>query len=232
MAGTITVDPKGARRSGAPAARRGGRELAPGRELDGQTLNTADPAGPSRREVWAWESADGLWRVDRQEMTGTPWIVKYLPTGQESGLYGNLPDARADIASGEAYGRLRWEAKQVALDLAQPEPARAHAMRWLSVYLRDAGADEPDARCECGGYLIIATRDGRMAHLDCCAECWTPGVDGLRPVDAELCRHVTCPDARPEQCAHLGCVADGRLDVAACQAGHGLGWCCGCCNPH
>jgi len=50
-------------------------------------------------EIWAARSRDGRWTYDREETTGTPWIVQHRETGEER-WFGTLGAARAATANG------------------------------------------------------------------------------------------------------------------------------------
>lgn len=54
-----------------------------------------------RMEVWSATSVDGVWSYERDEVPGTPWIVKHVPTGRWY-YEPSLPKARAATASGAA----------------------------------------------------------------------------------------------------------------------------------
>lgn len=56
-------------------------------------------------EVWAAVSKDGIWKYDRLEDTGTPWIVTHVPTGRQA-WYPSLPKARKATADGTALAYL------------------------------------------------------------------------------------------------------------------------------
>jgi hypothetical protein len=55
-----------------------------------------------RVEDWQAVSCDGIWRYDRLEIAGTPWMAVYLPTATEGDWYGTLAAARAATADGSA----------------------------------------------------------------------------------------------------------------------------------
>ena len=59
-------------------------------------------ARSGRLEAWQAESRDGVWRYDRIEITGTPWMPVHLPTGIEGRYYGTKDAARAATADGSA----------------------------------------------------------------------------------------------------------------------------------
>lgn len=47
-------------------------------------------------------SCDGVWRYDRLEIAGTPWMAVHLPTATEGDWYGTLAAARVATADGSA----------------------------------------------------------------------------------------------------------------------------------
>lgn len=73
-----------------------------------------------RVEAWAAISADGQWKYDRIEDTGTPWEVTHLPTGKPVPTwYSSLPNARAATADGSARNLMVRECKH-------PDDERGH----------------------------------------------------------------------------------------------------------
>ena len=55
-----------------------------------------------RVENWSAASADGTWKYERVEDTGTLWQVEHVPSGTIGDWYGSLPKARAATADGRA----------------------------------------------------------------------------------------------------------------------------------
>jgi hypothetical protein len=55
-----------------------------------------------RMEAWQAVSRDGVWRYDRLEVSGTPWMVVHLPTSIEGDWHGTLNAAREATADGRA----------------------------------------------------------------------------------------------------------------------------------
>jgi hypothetical protein len=55
-----------------------------------------------RLETWSAVSRDGMFKYERIEDTGTPWIWIHVPTGTDGPYYGTLPAARAATADGSA----------------------------------------------------------------------------------------------------------------------------------
>jgi hypothetical protein len=55
-----------------------------------------------RLEDWQAVTRDGVWRLDRLEISGTPWMAVHLPTGTEGDWYGSKDKARAAITDGSA----------------------------------------------------------------------------------------------------------------------------------
>jgi hypothetical protein len=53
-------------------------------------------------EDWQAVSDDGVWRFDRLEVAGSPWMAVYLPTETEGDWYGSLDAAREATADGSA----------------------------------------------------------------------------------------------------------------------------------
>jgi hypothetical protein len=79
----------------------------PRRVLTPATVTARFPSFTSGRvENWAAASADGLWKYERIEISGTPWQVIHVPSGTDCGWYGNLGDARAATADGTALDAL------------------------------------------------------------------------------------------------------------------------------
>lgn len=87
------------------------RVLTPlGKVFYGRTILTR--SGKTRREKWAAVSACGQWYYERLEEIGTPWVVTFMPTGQEE-RFGSLPKARRWTASPDAVPALRRDAQRV-----------------------------------------------------------------------------------------------------------------------
>ncbi len=169
------------------APRRGRRTLTPINAVTKSPTFTAPVSAPgatSRPETWDAHSRDGLWHYQRQDDgTRTPWVVALIPTGQvHSGEYAKLSDARAATAAG-LLNTLRGQAYELALRSPLEDPGRADGHRWLAIHMRLAGVGagaDADHRCHCGGYLVVATRNGDLAHVDVCPRCyqWGEGVAG------------------------------------------------------
>jgi len=79
--------------------------------LAGLPLRVLTPVNVTRRfrafrsgrlETWQAESRDGVWRYDRLELPGTPWMTVHLPTSTEGDWYGTLDAAREATADGRA----------------------------------------------------------------------------------------------------------------------------------
>lgn len=60
------------------------------------------PFNGGRPQAWQAASRDGVWRYDRLEISGTPWMAVHLPTGTEGDWYGTLTSARGATANGSA----------------------------------------------------------------------------------------------------------------------------------
>jgi len=75
----------------------------PRRTLTPVSITRRYPAFRSGRvENWAAESTDGIWRYERMEIAGTPWVAVHIPTGTEGNWYGTLTAAREATANGSA----------------------------------------------------------------------------------------------------------------------------------
>jgi hypothetical protein len=75
----------------------------PRRTLTPVTITSRYPSfNGGRLENWSAVSADGVWKFERMEMSGTPWTVEHVPSEIEAGWYGSLPAARAATADGSA----------------------------------------------------------------------------------------------------------------------------------
>lgn len=232
---TIHVAPRGARLPSAPDRR-------PMTRLAGRIHKatfrrpSSEPGGATRLEMWAAQSACRRWRYIRQDDGATtPWTVTYRPTGQTQDWYSTLSGARRDTGpEGELLRRLRGRAFVAAF--RGPAEGRVEGHRLLAIHMRLLGQDEADYRCQCGGLLVAATRDGQMlAHLDACGKCWTYGagfdIDDDCPTASE---HRFCGSPRAVECGHRdrmicgelarpnwGVQCGGRGDVDCCTA---------CCN--
>lgn len=57
------------------------------------------PGGRRRRECWSATTTDGVWSIERQEMTGTPWEVFHHPTQRSAGLVPSLRKGQVWIAT-------------------------------------------------------------------------------------------------------------------------------------
>lgn len=60
------------------------------------------PFSGGRPQAWQAASRDGIWRYDRLEISGTPWLIVHLPTETEGPWYGTLTAAREATADGSA----------------------------------------------------------------------------------------------------------------------------------
>lgn len=79
------------------------RTRRPRRVLTPVTITSRYPSFSGRRmENWSAVSADGLWKYERIEDTGTPWEAVHVPTGISTDWYGTLTAAREATASGTA----------------------------------------------------------------------------------------------------------------------------------
>lgn len=198
-----------------------------------------EPGGATRRELWAATSADRLWEYTRQDDDGTTWTIRHRPTGQTRPGYGTIREARIATAGPGLLNELRAEAARDAQD--PDRQRRAIGQYRLGVHMRLAGADEADARCECGGLLVNVSRQGEvLAHLDACAECWTYGRGFHQPESARTALwacpgddpHRMCTDPRPVLCGHWAMAGCTRYALPAGGAGcegAQVGECCRCC---
>lgn len=126
-------------------------------------------------EVWEAVSADGRWTYTRTETPSTPWVVAYVPTGQDV-MFASLPKARTWTAGDAAVpflrrlaldvidrkgadgtvllfdpgtsGSVRAEARRRAAEAAAERLGRAR--RALALHDGLVLADHPDARCTGG----------------------------------------------------------------------------------
>lgn len=58
-------------------------------------------------QCWSARTTDGIWGLDREDKSGTPWSVIHLPTEIVTDSYvGTLTDCRAYVASGQALADL------------------------------------------------------------------------------------------------------------------------------
>jgi hypothetical protein len=78
-------------------SRRPRRELTPA-----DVTQRMPPFGGGRPQAWQARSRDGIWRYDRLEISGTPWLVVHLPTSTEGSWHGTLSAARQATADGSA----------------------------------------------------------------------------------------------------------------------------------
>ena len=74
----------------------------PRRVLTPVTITARFPSFSGRLENWSAVSADGTWKYERLEISGTPWSVLHVPSGIESHWYGTLAAAREGTADGNA----------------------------------------------------------------------------------------------------------------------------------
>jgi hypothetical protein len=237
----LTVDPRGQRgRAPQRQTRRPRGPLTALSRTDRRATYLApvtDPGGATRDEAWAAYSADGLWEYHRvDDGTLSPWRVVYVPTGQSLEVAGNLTDARERTAAGDLLRQLRATSYVDAFRGASVA-ARLSGQRTLAIHMRGEGivtGRDADARCECGGLLIQATRTGRLAHVDACAECYTYGRGLVGDQCEHAAGHLFCADPRPVDCGHQrdnGCTVQaipnrgdgcgGQADVDCCE---------GCCR--
>jgi hypothetical protein len=75
----------------------------PRRVLTPVTITSRYPSfRAGRMENWSAVSADGTWKYERLEISGTPWEAVHVPTGITTDWYGTLTAARAATADGSA----------------------------------------------------------------------------------------------------------------------------------
>lgn len=97
--------------------------------------------GRTQRQLWGADSADGIWRFDREESPGTPWLAYHLPSVADETLPGPVDQFGTITACREAVER-GW------LDKILPERKAewaAHMAR-LAAICRVADYDE-SGRC-------------------------------------------------------------------------------------
>ncbi len=148
---------------------------------------------------WRGTSRDNLWFFERSEGEGSPWSVKYLPTGQIRDGYGNDEDAR-EAAAGHLLPELRGEAVLAAFDMDSSAEQRREGQRWLAVHVRIAGGTDVDSGCVCGGLLAQARRDGAMGNVDACEACRPIGalpITSPCPVIEDGGAHSFCANPQP-----------------------------------
>ena len=86
-------------------ARRQPAELAP---VCNKRYGTARlRGGRTRRELWGAETTDHVWKFDREDMPGTPWVLRHDPTGTDLDHLGSFDDCRWFVAAGHAEASLR-----------------------------------------------------------------------------------------------------------------------------
>lgn len=164
------------------------------------------PGADSRDEIWGATSTDGRWTYERfDDGARTDWSVTYVPTGQRvDERYSTLTTARRETGpAGNLLGELRGRAFTAATN-GRDTDERQTGHRLLALHLRAMGADEADARCACGGVLVVADQGGRLVHVDACDECWTPGTGYEPGAETAKCRgeHVFCGRPQRVECAH------------------------------
>ena len=77
----------------ATRTRRPRRELTPA-----DVTKRFRPFNGGRPQAWQAASRDGIWRYDRLETSGTPWVAVHLPTETEGNWYGTQLDLFGDAA--------------------------------------------------------------------------------------------------------------------------------------
>lgn len=174
-----------------------------------------------RMETWGG-TVGRDWVARRVEMPGTPWIVTYLPTGQES-CHSNQHRSRRYIGRPNILELLLDRA---LTDLRREPDSRNHqrAVRHLTGTMVMPDPLLPaEAVCTCGGMLVCIDRLWR--HLDVCRWCETTGT---RCDDAVQTHHAGCDHPTPAPCSHANCHAANDLMAVPCLSGHTL--CSGCCH--
>ncbi len=82
-----------------------------------------------RRECWGAETLDGEWSFQREESSGTPWLVRHRPSVADGSydlpvlLCGTLRACRLAIGRGEAAEALRTRKRERA-EVAEGPVAR------------------------------------------------------------------------------------------------------------
>src|ERR1035441_5433789 len=89
------------------------------------TMPRRTRGGLTRPECWGAETTDGIWEFDREESSGTPWLMYHRPSVADGSYVlavmhcGTLRECRALVASGAADQQLvRRKADPDALRLA------------------------------------------------------------------------------------------------------------------
>jgi hypothetical protein len=211
-------------------------------------------------EIWWATSADGNWTYARTETSGTPWVVTYVPTGQDV-LFTTLPDSRRWTARDEGHYAVAFllaEARTVisrqgeehtvvfaghpgapkpdtsARDAELAAERLGRARRWEAIHTGTLSADEPDTRCTgdaCSGYLTATFAGERAAWVH--ADTCRECVDEA-PAQRRECRnlhlHRPCGDADPVQCDHDRCTVATLPNLPTGQCPRGRTACCGCCD--
>jgi hypothetical protein len=55
-----------------------------------------------KAECWGAETADGVWAFDREDSSGTPWLIIHKASRIMVSMGGNLRSCRAYVAAGHA----------------------------------------------------------------------------------------------------------------------------------
>lgn len=73
------------------------------------------PGSRTRRECWEATSVDGVWVFEREESSGTPWMLYHYPTRTLVSVHGSLRKARRFVASGGAETALQAKLAELAV---------------------------------------------------------------------------------------------------------------------
>lgn len=231
---TVARTLREARNGAPPAARQPMTRLAAVERNATFRAPVTRPGEGTRNERWAATSHCGVWEYVRiDDGASTPWRAEYVPTGQYRETFGTLDDARRATA-GWLLGEFRREAFTAAI-----VDGTVEGHRWLAVHMRHAGDVGAERRCECGGLLVQATRDGKLAHVDACRECLEQGGTVHAGTSCELAgEHRFCGAPSPVGCGHHGddrryavCVLEARPNAGeGCGRGLAVDCCAVCCH--
>jgi hypothetical protein len=194
---------------------------------------TVTPARPILRFTHPDRPAAEWHLQHRPEVDGTPWLLLYVPTGQDL-LFGSDGFAAQFIADPDNTAYLRDLAKAALTAADGPETA-GRARRVLAIHDGQLHPDDATGVCLCGGYLALARHqvdpDAVDRHVDACHNCYLLPL-GLRRTCETLHHHQPCtnPHNRPDpvHCDHPRCTVPAEAVGPRCVRDNT--WCCGCCH--
>ncbi len=76
------------------------------------------------RECWAAKTLDGIWEFEREESSGTPWLIYHRPSLDDGSwrqpvmMCGRLDGCRRAVANGGAARMLEQRKAEAALEAA------------------------------------------------------------------------------------------------------------------